>query len=228
MNSLPIVNTDQDMRRIRGALTSPSASVSGDVEAERARGHACRALDSHDANSVLGKHTEYPLERLCTHLYEPFQLTFARHAEQLLAHDDEVVVEATHRGLILRGETETSFDHAKEQLQGFFGNQIRIGAATIRYHDGATLEEPYMGLRVRCLPEHFEAIKADLIARGGLIVVSKIDPACGEIRATAPLAQLMGYARRLAELTSGTGHGMMWLSHYARAEVPPPPNDSAR
>jgi hypothetical protein len=196
-------------------------------EAERARGQARRTVDSNDGHSAIEQYPEYPLERLCTHLYEPFQLTFARHAAQLLAHVDEVEVEATHRGLVLRGETEAVLGHAKELLLGYFGNQIRVGPATVRYHNGTTCEEPHMGLRVRCSPEHFEAIRVDLIARDGLIAVSHIDPACGEIRATAPLAQLMGYARSLAKLTSGTGHAMIWLSHYARTEVPPPDDSAA-
>jgi translation elongation factor EF-G len=74
-----------------------------------------------------------------------------------------------------------------------------------------------MGLRVRCSPEHFETIMGDLIARGALIVTSKIEPACGEIRATAPLARLIGYGRSLARITAGTAREVMWLSHYARA-----------
>jgi regulator of nucleoside diphosphate kinase len=184
-------------------------------EAERARG----VIDSHDARQGAASHAEYPLELLCTHLYDPFQLTFARHAEQLLTQEDDVEVEATHQGLVLRGATEAALEHAVEQLRSYFGNQIHVGRASIRYHEGTRFEEPHMGLRVRCSPEHFEAIKADLIARGGSILVSQIDPVCGEIRATAPLAQLLGYRRSLAQLTSDTAHEVMWLSHYAPAEV---------
>jgi hypothetical protein len=172
-------------------------------------------------------HPEYPLERLCSHLYEPFQLTFARHAEQLLPQEDEVEVEATHRGLVLRGETEAALEHAVEMLRDYFGEQIRIGPAVVRYHNGSTLEEPHMGLRVRCSPEHFEAIKADLIARDALIVAAEIHPACGEVRATAPLAKLMGYARSLDKLASGTAHQVMWLSHYAPTQAPPPDDTAA-
>jgi regulator of nucleoside diphosphate kinase len=193
-------------------------------EADRARGHARGALDAHGTSAT---HPEHPLERLCSHLYEPFQLTFARHAEQLLPQDDEVEVEATHKGLLLRGETEATLEHAAELLRDYFGNQIRVGPAIVRYHEGTTLEEPHMGLRVRCSPEHFEAVRADLRARDASIMASKIDLACGEVRATAPLAKLMGYARSLAKFTSGTAYEVMWLSHYAPAEVPPPDDPAA-
>jgi len=60
------------------------------------------------AHSRTGHHPEYPLERICTHGYEPFQLKFARHAEQLLSGLEDVQSEPSHRGLIIRAETEQS------------------------------------------------------------------------------------------------------------------------
>jgi regulator of nucleoside diphosphate kinase len=183
-------------------------------EAQRTRG----TIDSHGVHRAGEMHAELPIEQLCTHVYEPFQLTFARHAEQLLPKEGDVEAEATHRGLVLRGETEAALEQAVELLRGNFANQIRVGPAVVRYHDGLIREEPYMGLRVRCSPEHFEAIMGNLIARGALIVASKIEPACGEIRATAPLARLIGYRRSLARLTTGTAREVMWLSHYAPAD----------
>ena len=170
---------------------------------------------------------EYPLERICSHCYAPFQLTFARQAAQLVREADEVDVEATHRGLLLRGETEEAFVHSVQLLRDYFGNQIRIGPAVVRYHNGATVEEPHMGLRVLCGPEHFEPVKADLDARDAVIVASEIGPTCAVIRATVPLAKVLGYASHLAKQTSGTAHHSMWLSHYAPLEVWPPDNTAA-
>jgi regulator of nucleoside diphosphate kinase len=187
-------------------------------EAERAR----FAIDSHGVHGPREMHPQLPLEQLCTHVYEPFQLTFARHAEQLLPQEGAVEAEATHRGLVLRGETEAALEQAVGLLRGYFANQIHVGPAVVRYHDGITREEPYMGLLVRCSPEHFEAIMGNLIARDALIVISKIEPARGEICATAPLARLMGFGRSLAKLTTGTAREEMWLSHYAPAQAPPP------
>jgi hypothetical protein len=172
-------------------------------------------------------HPEFPVERVCRHLYEPFQLIFARHAQQLLPKEDELEVEASHKGLVLRGETEAVLERPAEILQGYFGNQIRIGGATVRYHNGSTPEEPHMGLRVRCPTEHFERVKADLDARYATIVSSEITPLYAVIRASAPLARLIGYAQTLKKLTSGQAHEVMWLSHYAPVETPPPDGHAA-
>jgi regulator of nucleoside diphosphate kinase len=167
-------------------------------------------------------HPEYPLERTCFHLYEPHQLTFARHALAILPEDDEIEVEASHQGLILRGETEAALERHVEALLDYFGPQITIGPAKVRYHHGQTLEEPHMGVRVRCSPECFEAVKSDLLSRGASIVSSQVSTASGVVHASAPLAQLIGYGWHLAKLTAGTAQEVMWLSHYAPIDTANP------
>lgn len=172
-------------------------------------------------------HPEYPIERICRHLREPFQLTFARQAQQVLPKEEEIEVEAIPQGLAIRGETETALQRPVEILQDYFGNQLSVGEATIRYHNGVTLEEPHMGVRVRCARKYFHAVKADLQARRALLVSCEITPASGVVRASAPLAQLIGYAQALADLTSGTAHQVMWLSHYAPVQSWPPDGHAA-
>lgn len=223
MNSKPVVVTMRDTR-IRALLNPSRAGKLGDDEPH---GNARAALHSHESPRECGTHPEYPLERICSHLYEPFQLTFARHAQRVLKEVDEVEAEATHRGLLLRGETEATFESPLSLLREYFGNQIDVGPTTIRYHNGAMVEEPYMGLCVRCSLEYFEVIKADLNAREVVGVDSKVGPIGAVLRATAPAAKLLGYASDLAELTSGTAYQEMWLSHYAPVETPPPDDTAA-
>lgn len=170
---------------------------------------------------------EYPLERICAHRYEPFQLKFARHAQQILEHAKDVQLEATHAGLVLCAETEAALEDPIGVLREFYGSQVAIGPATIRYHRGVTLEQPYMGVRVRCGAADFAAVKADLLARGGIIVDSELTRSFGVVRVIAPLARLLGYSDHLARLTAGTGREVMWLSHYAPVEEPPPSDDVA-
>jgi hypothetical protein len=172
-------------------------------------------------------HPEFPLERTCFHRYEPFQLTFARHALQLLPEDDRAFFEASHRGLVLRAETEAALERPIEILKDYFGNQISIGRPTVRHHQGTTLEEPHMVVRVRCKPEHFEAIRADLITRNAVVLETEVKPTFCVLRATAPLARLLGYAQSLAELTDKSAHEVMWLSHYAPVQESSPPGGAA-
>ena len=172
-------------------------------------------------------HPEYPLERLCTHVYEPFQLTFARHAQQLPGKHDDVELVASHQGLTIRAETEEAIEATLEVLKDFYGPQIQIGPPTIRYHQGTTLEQPWMGLRVKCAPEHFEAVKIDLILRDATIIAAEKDASGAVIQACAPLAYLLGYRSALRKLTSGSAENVMWLSHYAPVECVPPDGDAA-
>jgi hypothetical protein len=173
------------------------------------------------------KHPEYPLERVCTHRYEPFQLTFARHAQQLFDERDDVELVASHQGLTVRAETEDAIDTTLEVLNDFYGSQISIGPPTIRYHNGVTLEQPWMGMRIRCEAEHLEAIKIDLIVRDAMIVSCETHLGKCVIQACAPLAYLIGYRPALEKLTSGSAQCVMWLSHYAPVENLPPGGDAA-
>jgi hypothetical protein len=155
-----------------------------------------------------------PPERVCIHRYEPFQLTFARHAQHLLAEVEEIEVEASHRGLVLRGETEAALEQPVQLLRDYFGSQISVGEPMVRYHHGLSIEEPHRRLRVRCLAKHFDAVRTDLELRGALIVRSHRNSTMGVLLATAPLASLLGYSRSLAQLTAGIAQGLLCLSHY--------------
>jgi hypothetical protein len=200
-----------------GSVTQLRVGLRGNLPAASAKVH-------HDQRA---NHPEYPLERICTHLYEPFQLTFARHGEQLFREHEDVELVASHQGLIIRAETEEAIEAALRVLEEFYGPQIRVSPPTIRYHKGATLEQPWMGLRVRCAADQLETVKVDLIVRDATIVSSEAQFRTGVIQACAPLAYLMGYGAALAKLTSRSGQHVMWLSHYAPVEDLPPGGDAA-
>ena len=172
-------------------------------------------------------HPEFPLERLCSHLYEPFQLTFARNAQQHFVAREDVEVVASHQGLTIRGETEDSIDAATVILKDLYGPDLRIGPPAIRYHLGRSLEQPWMGLRVKCKPGHLDAVNADLIDRRATIVSCDVDSAQYVIQARAPLACILGYRLSLELITSGTAQHAIWLSHYAPVEGTPPDGEAA-
>jgi hypothetical protein len=172
-------------------------------------------------------HPEYPLERVCRHLNQPFQLKFAGQAQQLLTQQGDLGIECSHEGLTIRGETEEILGGAVETLRAFYGSQLQVGRATIRYHNATTLEEPWMGLRIGCAPRHFDAVKADLTMRHASIIGSNRHSRNGVIHASAPLSQLIGYASDLAKLTCAAAQQLIWLSHYAPVEDMSPDGDAA-
>ena len=72
-----------------------------------------------------------------------------------------------------------------------------------------------MGVRVSAPGKHFDAIKEDLLKRGAVVVDAERIGPLGVVRATAPLASLIGYGRSLADFTAGSANQVMWFSHYA-------------
>ncbi len=189
-----------------------------------------RPLSPADTESLRHEcesHPEFPLERLCSHLFEPFQLTFARNAQQHFMAREDVEAVASHQGLTIRGETEDTIDAATVILKDLYGSDLRIGPPTIRYHLGRSLEQPWMGLRVKCKPEHFDAVNADLIDRETTIVSCDIESEQSVIQARAPLAALLGYRLSLEMIASGSAEHAIWLSHYAPIENTSPDGEAA-
>jgi translation elongation factor EF-G len=170
---------------------------------------------------------DYPIERHCSHPGEPFQLKFARNAMQILPQDEETAFKPGPRGLLILAETEMALERAAKRLADVYGDDVRIGPPTVRYRQGAHTEEPHMGLRVLCAPEQFEAVRQDLCMRQAAILDAEVNRHFGIVRARAPLAALLGYPGRLAQLTRGHGQLVMWLSHYEALEDPPPAGSAA-
>lgn len=203
-----------------------SLNPSGATQLQRKSRQASRA-PAPKVHIERASHPEFPLERLCSHLYEPFQLTFARNAQQHFLVREDVEVVASHQGLAIRAETEDAIDAAIVILKDLYGPNLRIGPPTIRYHQGTSLEQPWMGLSLRCAAEHLDVVNADLIDRQATIVSCDVEPSQCLIQARAPLATLLGYRSYLDKLTAGSAQYAMWLSHYAPLENPPPDGQAA-
>jgi hypothetical protein len=179
------------------------------------------------AEEELEMYARFPIECLCIHQQERFQLTFARNAATSLPRFDDSSYDARGRALAIMADTEEALERPLGVIRDTYGDQVRISAPAIRYREGELLEEPYMTVRVQCAPDHFEAVKNDLEARAALVVEAdgRSDPAV--IRATAPLQVLLGYARRLAEIAGADAGHSMQLSHYAPVSHQPPPGGHA-
>jgi hypothetical protein len=163
---------------------------------------------------------EHPLERTCRHRSEHRQLAFAERVLGFLPQQRDCLFEASPEGIVIRGATESALEGPTELLREVYGEQIAIGPLKIRYRKGAELEEPHMGVRVLCAAKDFAAVRGDLLARGAKILDEEVAQSIGVVRATAPLAKLLGYARDLVGLTAGTAREVMWLDHYEPCAQP--------
>jgi hypothetical protein len=168
----------------------------------------------------------FPLEQMCSHSEENFQLAFARGALEIVRDQPDCKLQPTGKGLLILGETEDAVSRPVQILRSAYGARLAVGAITIRYRGGPVVEEPHMGVRVSCPANYCDAVRMNLEARGARLLHStESERSLTVIRAAAPLAVLMGYSAFLTALTEGRARVAMWLSHYA--PVPPPPPGGA-
>jgi hypothetical protein len=163
-------------------------------------------------------HPQLPLEQLCTLRSERSQLAFALEACEVLPVRLDLAYEATNQGLILYAETESTLERPIALLNDLYGVELHPAPMTIRHRTGDQREVPHMGVRVLCAAQHFEAIRSDFVERGAQLLDVELRPPIGVLRATAPLAALLGYSKWLAHLTRENAREIMWFSHYARRE----------
>jgi hypothetical protein len=172
-------------------------------------------------------YSRFPIQCECSYRRERFNLAFARKAMELVRPGKELTMEPSARGLTLLAETEMALERPIATLREVYGDEVRIGAPTVRYHEGARLEEPHMGLRIRCPPQHFKALHGDLLQRGALLVDTELTRLCGVVRATAAATKLLGLPAYVRDVTRGAAQLVMWLSHYEPVEGDQPPGGFA-
>jgi predicted membrane GTPase involved in stress response len=165
---------------------------------------------------------DYAIERCCSHRGHRLQLDFARHAMQLLPRQSSTAFEMETRGLVIMADTELALERPVRRLTDAYGDMVRIDPPAVRYRHGQRIEQPIMGLRVRCAPEFYEPVREDLRLRRAAIVDAEINRRFGIVRASVPLVALIGCPDRFDGLTAGRGQLVMWLSHYEEIEDPPP------
>lgn len=170
---------------------------------------------------------QFPLEQKCSHSEERFQLVFARNAVEILNDQPNCRLQPTGGGLLILGETEDAVSRPIRILRSAYGDSLTVGPVTIRYREGPVVEEPHMGLRVSCPASDGDAVRRDLRRRGAIIVSQETERSLAVMRASAPLAVLLGYSDFLALHTEGRGKVAMWLSHYAPVSTSPPGGSAA-
>jgi len=166
--------------------------------------------------------SDFPIETCCSHRGERFQLDFARQVMQLLPRTSGASYAPDARGLVIAAQTEMDLERPVRRLTDIYGDMLRVGPLTVRYRHGQTIEQPIMALRVLCPPGCYEGVREDLRARDARIMDAEVNRRFGIVRATAPLAKLLGYPDRFASITGEKGQLVMWLSHYEQLDEPPP------
>lgn len=170
-------------------------------------------------------HAEYPVEQLVRSRSTRFQRGFARMSMHLAPPLRDVLLEADDDGLHILAANELALALPCEVVRQMHAGDVDIGAPQVRFLDGATLQEPVMGLRAAVPQPQTEAALHELIARGACI--DEVDWCARKptIRAWAPLRLLLGYPKALLVLTQNQAELSMWLMHYA--PMPPEPGKAS-
>ena len=153
-------------------------------------------------------YSRFPIQCECSYSRDRFNLAFARKAMEFLRPGKELVLEPSPRGLTLLAETEMALERPIAVLKDVYGDEVRVGPPTVRYHEGAQVEEPYMGLRIRCQSPHFERLKGDHECAGAVCRRHAVAAASvlGE-RAREPPLEGLTIGHRTADRPAATGRG---------------------
>lgn len=156
----------------------------------------------------------FPIEQLVTIAGAGRQFAFAHKACDLLPKSEETRFEASGRGLLMLGQTESDLNAPRQFLRDAFGGRVRFAVPRVRlvYADG--WQQPIMGFRVETSPSHLKKVESSLEKRAAEIADVEIKACAGVIRGSAPLVDLIGYPRTLHRLSAGTARATLWLSHY--------------
>ena len=114
----------------------------------------------------------------------------------------------------LRGEWKALEEQA--ELHHRYGERVAFGPIEIRSRDpDGVRTEPHMALRVECRTDRLPAIVADLSWREAFVMDRQCDGSRSTLRATAPLALLLGYPTLLVRMDASATL-TSWLAFYAR------------
>ena len=157
----------------------------------------------------------YPLQRRCSLRDAPDQAGFAREASEILSPGEAASLEVTPSGLLLLAHNQVAHARLVGLVQAVYGKAVEFGPLEIRYREQhGVREEPHMSLRVACRADRCDAVIADLAWREAQALHQCRDRARAVVRATAPLALLLGYPLLLVRIDASATLAS-WLAFYA-------------
>ena len=158
---------------------------------------------------------DLPIEQLVRRADTRFQLGFATEAMERLGVRDEFALSPSRRGLHVLARNEDGLVAPVGALRDAYGQSLEVGAPTVRLIEGVQVQEPIMHVRIALATGHQEAVKRALLARGAKLEEAHARSRRAVLRYEAPLARLLGLPAELNQLTAGSAHYWIVLSHYA-------------
>jgi|SRR5687767_11380683 hypothetical protein len=160
-------------------------------------------------------HLHLPIEQLVQCVGTAFQFGFATEAKELLPEGEEFLLNASHRGLHVLARSEEALTLPRDVLLDVYGPSLRIDAPRVRLIEGVQVQEPIMHVRISLPTQYLESVKRAMRRRDAGACEEYLRATHCVLRYQAPLADLLGLAAELRELTDGSAKHWLSLSHYA-------------
>ena len=158
---------------------------------------------------------DYPIERRIRSHAHDFQLTFAEEAATRI-HEryDDALLAPARAGLLILGRNEQALKEPTDAVRALYPWKLEVGAACVRYQEGAVTREPMMLVTVNVARFHAEAVRADLASRTEQPVTVDFAYDRAMVKAKVRLARLLGYAQSLEGLSRDQAEAKVWLSEW--------------
>ena len=166
---------------------------------------------------------QYPLEALARRRAATSQFDFAMHARRVLVDTDEAMFEAHAQGLAIFTANEDALAGPAKLLRDLYGDFVELRRPRVRMIPGNPPQEPIMHARIVTRSRFAPRVRAELRARGALLLEHCSRGTTEIFRAEAPLAALLGLPATLHEVTEGTADHAIRLVRYAPLAAPPRP-----
>ena len=157
---------------------------------------------------------QFPLEILARKRGATSQLDFACAARDALLPSEEVMAMPTARGLVLFAANEEAFAGPVCALEELHGLELEIRGPRVRMLPGKPPQEPIMHVRVATQRATMWEVLRELRSRRARILEECVRDRLAVIRASAPLALLVGLPAVLHQVTSGNARCVIRLDRY--------------
>lgn len=168
---------------------------------------------------------QYPLEALARRrsTASASQFEFAVDARRVLVDSDEAMFEAHAQGLAIFTANEDALAGPARLLHELYGDFVELRKPRVRMIPGNPPQQPVMHARIATRSDFAPRVRAELRARGALLLEHCARGSNEIFRAEAPLAALLGLPAWLHAATDGTAHHAIRLVRYAAIPDAPRP-----
>jgi translation elongation factor EF-G len=158
-------------------------------------------------------HPEYPIEQT-VRTRDSEKAIVVREARRHRRGLDDALYVADGSALRILGRSEGALKHAIAELTRRHGDAFIVEPPSVRYVHGASVLEPWMDVLLNVPEGYGRLVKRDFARRRGSVRRVAQQGGAFVLEGEAPLADLLGYAEWLRDLTESDPNIATWLSRY--------------